>query len=136
MITLNLAQQLKAAGLPWQPTLHDFFAVPDAGLDDRVFVISDMMAEAEIMRGWPTITFHGSVEWALDYVLQTEAVWMPTETQLRNLLLDTIGEADAISLTVSADAATCRVTRGMVSAEFNAADAPTAYAYALLAYLR
>lgn len=136
MISLDLARQLKAADMVWQPALHDFFAVPDAGLDDRVFVISDMVAEVEIMRGWPTITFHGSVEWALDYVLQTEAVWLPTETQLRDMLLSAVGEADVVSLTVTAGTATCCVTRGVVSAEFDAADAPSAYAHALLAYLR
>ena len=34
-----------------------------------------------------TITFHGSIEWAVDYVVLTEAVWLPSETQLRDLLL-------------------------------------------------
>ena len=136
MITLELAQQLKAAGLTWQPALHDFFAIPDIGLDDRVFVISDMVAEVEVMRGWPTITFHGSVEWALDYVLQMDAVWLPTETQLRNLLLDAIGRSGSLTIVTTTDKTLCTVTNNDVAVNFHADNVCDAYAHALLAGLR
>ena len=32
------------------------------------------------------VTFHGTPEWALDYVYLGEAVWLPEEGQLRELL--------------------------------------------------
>ena len=44
MISLHLARKLKAAGLVWQATTNDFFAVPDRGMDERLFVLSDMQA--------------------------------------------------------------------------------------------
>jgi hypothetical protein len=87
MISLKLAQQLKKAGLVWQTSVNDFFGVPDRGLDDKVFVISDLMVTMELVRGWPALTFHGTAEWASDYLLTHEAVWMPTEEQLREELL-------------------------------------------------
>lgn len=86
MISLELAQKLKAAGLVWQTSVNDFFGIPERGLDDRVFVISDMMANMDIFRGWPVVTFHGTAEWALDYILTRETVWLPTESQLRQEL--------------------------------------------------
>lgn len=86
MLSLNLAQQLKKAGLVWEPQLLDVFAIPDSELDDRRFVLTDVMAYIELFRGSPVVTFHGTAEWALDFVLQTEAVWIPSETQLRETI--------------------------------------------------
>jgi hypothetical protein len=86
MISLALATQLKEAGLVWHTTVHDFFAIPDRDLDSRVFVLSDMMATMEVLRGWPAVVFHGTSEWALDYLLTHDAVWLPTEEQLREQL--------------------------------------------------
>ncbi|MCB0028074.1 MAG: hypothetical protein KDE28_09225, partial [Anaerolineales bacterium] len=83
MIALELATQLKEAGLEWQPALHDFFSVPFPDLEHRVFVLSDMTINQEVLRGWPALTFSGAMEWALDYVLTMEVVWLPTEAQLR-----------------------------------------------------
>ncbi len=83
MISLALAKQLKEAGLIWQTGAHDFFGIPDRGLDDQVFVISDIMAMMELLQGWPAITFHGTSEWALDYIWTHELVWLPAEGQLR-----------------------------------------------------
>ena len=88
MISLPLARELKQAGLVWSATINDFFAIPDRGMDDRIFVITDLMANLDIFRGWPVVTFHGSAEWALDYILTTEVVWLPTESQLRGVLLE------------------------------------------------
>jgi hypothetical protein len=94
MISLALAQELKGAGLVWKASNHDFFAIPDRGMDDRLFVITDIMAHLDLLQGWPVITFHGTAEWALDYLVTTEVVWMPTEGQLRqeleNLLKDEV----------------------------------------------
>ena len=83
MLSLPTAVALHQAGLTWQPTLYDFFAIPHSEMDDRIFVLTDMMAELTVLKGWPAITFNGAVEWSLDYILQIDAVWLPREDQLR-----------------------------------------------------
>ncbi len=85
-ITLDTARKIKAAGLPWLPAQHDFFAIPDRGLDDKVFVIADMTVLLELLHGHPAVTFHGTAEWALDYMFMVDTLWLPTEEQLRGLL--------------------------------------------------
>lgn len=86
MISIRLAQELKDAGLTWNPALHDFFTVPDHGLDDRAFVISDLLANIENVLGSTVVAFQGAPEWALDYLVSSEAVWLPTEAQLRQAI--------------------------------------------------
>ena len=81
-----MARQLKTAGLDWTPAKNDFFAIPDRDLDDVIFVISDMTVLVEKLRGQLAVTFHGAVEWALDHMMIADLVWLPTETQLRELL--------------------------------------------------
>ena len=130
MITLQLAQQLKAAGLRWQPHDHDFFAVPEREMDDRVFVISDMSILVEILQGWPAITFNGSVEWALDYVLAMEVVWLPTSNQL----LTALGQAFT-GLTRQGEQFVCAIEWGGKQEMFAAATPDDAYAQALLTML-
>lgn len=93
MISLSLAQELKAAGLVWRTNNYDFFAIPERGFDDRVFVLADMMAYTELVQGWPVVAFHGTAEWALDYIMTSEVVWMPTEEQLREAMLERLREA-------------------------------------------
>ncbi len=90
MISLDLAKRLKDAGLVWHAGVNDFFAIPDRDMDDRVFVISDLMANLGIFRGWPVVTFHGTAEWALDYILSAEVVWLPREEQLRETILNAL----------------------------------------------
>ena len=51
-------------------------------------MINDMATVIELLQGTPAVTFHGTPEWALDYVLLTEAVWLPDEGQLRQRLHD------------------------------------------------
>src|SRR5690349_20229284 len=92
MIDIDLARRLKHAGLEWWPTERDFFAIPDHQLEGQVFVVGQLPALVQMFSGQPTITFHGSIEWALDYILLTEALWLPTETQLREQLARAIGE--------------------------------------------
>lgn len=108
-ISTEMALALADAGLQWRPSVHDFFFVPNSEVDDRIFVLTDVMANYEILHGMPAITFNGVVEWALDYVLQSDATWLPTEAQLRTLLERRIGaggrliverEADGYRLTV------------------------------------
>ena len=139
MIPIPLAQQLKAAGLVWRTNNYDFFAIPERGLDDRVFVLADMMAYTELVQGWPVVAFHGTAEWALDYILTSEVVWMPTEEQLREALeaqLRDAGEPVALTLTRDLDGYRCTLDFDGAPVPFDAPTAGEAYALALLHLLR
>ncbi|MCB8944081.1 MAG: hypothetical protein H6658_10030 [Ardenticatenaceae bacterium] len=133
MISLELAQALKEAGLVWRADLHHFFAIPERGFDDRVFVISDLMAHLDLLKGWPIVAFHGAVEWALDYILTTEVVWMPTEEQLRQELEEILlGEPEVVlQLGWQPHGYTCDIRFRGESLSFSAKSASDAYGLAL-----
>ena len=86
MIGTQLAQQLRQAGLSWKPALGDRFAIPDRDLDDEIFVLSNMTVEVHSLPEGRVIGFNGTTEWALDDVEIEEALWLPREDQLRELL--------------------------------------------------
>ena len=86
MIGVQLAQELREAGLDWKPALGDRFAIPDRDLDDEVFVLSNMTVEVHTVPEGRVIGFNGTTEWALDDVEIDETVWLPREDQLRELL--------------------------------------------------
>jgi hypothetical protein len=86
VIGVQLAQQLKEAGLVWKPTSGDRFAIPDRDLDEEVFVLSNMTIEVYQVPEGRVIGFNGTTEWALDDVEIEEALWLPREDQLRELL--------------------------------------------------
>jgi hypothetical protein len=134
LIRLETARKLKAVGLHWEPTQGDRFAVPDRGLDDRVFVINDMATIIEMIQGAEMVTFHGTPEWALDYIYLGEAVWLPEEGQLRELLADRLaGEGVQVYDLLFADEMfTCRFEWHGEPLAFGAGDASDAYAAALL----
>ncbi len=134
LIHLKLARQLRDAGLVWSPAWHDFFAIPDSNLDDRVFVLSDMAIDVQVQQGWPALTFNGAVEWSLDYVLQADAVWLPTESQLRHMLqVRLAGEPQpAVTLVCRPDVYECCMQHQGHSRTFSAIEAADAYGTALL----
>lgn len=86
MLTVALGHRLAAAGLRWTPARGDRFVLPGRGMDDDVFVISDMTVEVHEFPTATVIGFNGTTEWALDSVEQHEALWLPHEHQLRGLL--------------------------------------------------
>lgn len=88
MISLPVARALREAGLTWTPARGDRFVVPDKGMDDDVFVLSDMTIEVHSFPTGPVIGFNGTTEWALDSVEQDKVVWLPREDQLRELIGD------------------------------------------------
>ncbi len=88
MIALHLARWLHEAGLTWEPALGDEFMVPEHGLDDRVFRISDMVVEVRRIPAGTIIALNGTTEWALDSVMLGDALWLPREDQLRQRLGD------------------------------------------------
>ena len=86
MIDVQLAQELKEAGLAWKPAPGDRFAIPDRDLDEDVFVLSNMTIEVYSLPEGRVIGFNGTTEWALDDVEIEETIWLPREDQLRELL--------------------------------------------------
>jgi hypothetical protein len=131
VIALELALELRAAGLRWTPRPGDRFVLPHRGMDDEVFVLSDMTVEVHEFPSGRVIGFNGVTEWALDSVDQHEAVWLPAEHQLRDLLgglfrrLEPAGGGFAVTLGLPA---------GDVTVE--AAGADDAYGRALLLVLQ
>lgn len=132
MLSLSLAQQLKKAGLMWEPQMLDIFAIPDSQLDDRRFVLTDVMAYIELFRGSPVVTFHGTAEWALDFVLQSEAVWIPNESQLRESIQK---YASGVVLRQTEQGFECGLQFGGEALVFNGSDACDVYGSALLQLL-
>ena len=86
MISLDLARRLRDAGVVWSPRNGDRFMVPDSDLDDVLFLVSDMVVEPHEYPSGTVLGFNGTTEWALDSVQQDDALWLPREDQLRDLL--------------------------------------------------
>ena len=138
MLSINLAQQLKVSGLEWQLQKNDFFYILDRGFDDTVFVVTDMTVLVEKLHGNLAITFHGTVEWALDHVLVTELVWLPSESQLREELeKHLIGETEpSLVLISTADGYRCEIRFKGEFLAFEAFGVSDVYATALLYVLQ
>jgi hypothetical protein len=131
VLSVDLAQRLRAAGLRWAPSRGDRFVLPQRGMDDEVFVLSDMTVEVHEFPGGKVIGFNGVTEWALDSVDVHEALWLPVEHQLRGLLggLFQRLEVDGGHFTVT-------VRRPDGEHTYAADDAEQAYGAALLDLLR
>jgi hypothetical protein len=108
VIGLQLARELRGAGLVWKPAPGDRFVIPDRDLDENVFVLSNMTIEVHELPEGQVIGFNGTTEWALDDVEKDEAIWLPREDQLRELLGGTFralrraaGEGDGYEVEVA-----------------------------------
>lgn len=78
----------------WHPTDGDRFQLDlpeeielDAEAD--VFTVSAMTIAARQTPSGTDLAFNGTTEWALDAVTLADAVWLPREDQLRDLLRGT-----------------------------------------------
>src|SRR4051794_6179753 len=100
-------------------------------MDEDVFVLSNMTVEVHEFPNGKVIGFNGVTEWALDSVDQQEALWLPAEHQLRELL-------GGLFVSLEAGAAGFAVTLELPSgpAVYRASTAEDAYGQALLAVLR
>jgi hypothetical protein len=127
MLSLALARALRDAGLTWTPARGDSFVMPDREMDRDVFVLSDMTIEVHQFPAGPVIGFNGTTEWALDSVELSEALWVPAEHQLRELLGDAFAglapTGDGYRVTLRIDGTT---------SGYDGADPSEAYARALL----
>ncbi len=131
MISRDLAIALKEAGLVWHPESGDRFQLDlpeqEAEVEADVFTVSEMTIEA---RRYPTgtiLAFNGTTEWALDSVAFADAVWLPREDQLRELLRATFR-----SLTRLEDSFEVRIELGGGELRFEHPDVAEAYGLALL----
>ncbi|PRY59425.1 hypothetical protein BCF74_10912 [Knoellia remsis] len=89
MIDLELARRLvHDAGVLWQPAAGDRFVIDAELLTGQVFWISDLTVEPQSFADQTVLGFNGTTEWALDSVTLDQAVWLPREDQLRELLGD------------------------------------------------
>ncbi len=86
MISLSMAARLDAAGLRWRPAAGDRFVLRAADAGDEVFTVSEMVVEAREHPTGTILAFNGTTEWALDSVQLEDALWLPREDQLRELL--------------------------------------------------
>ena len=89
MISVPLARALHTAGLRWRPESGDRFALDQAETAGEVFTVSEMTIEAHRYPSGTILGFNGTTEWALDSVALEDALWLPREDQLRELLRGT-----------------------------------------------
>jgi hypothetical protein len=89
VISRELAAALRDAGLVWHPASGDRFQLDLPDLDADVFTVSEMTIEAHRYPTGTILGFNGTTEWALDSVSIEQAVWLPREDQLRELLRTT-----------------------------------------------
>ena len=130
MLSITLARALRDAGLTWTPARGDSFVMPDRDMDGDIFVLSDMTIEVQQFPGGPVIGFNGTTEWALDSVEQADALWLPAEHQLRNLLGDAF-----VALARLDGSYRVTVSHNGAARSFDSHDAAEAYGLALLEVL-
>lgn len=127
MITVALARALHDSGLAWHPTTGDAFVIDKLDADADVFWLSELTIEAHEYPTGTVLGFNGTTEWALDSVAIEDALWLPREDQLRDLLgVAFVSLVPAYVVTATID--------GALRA-FDAQDAADAYARALIALL-
>jgi hypothetical protein len=127
VISTPLARALRDSGLVWKPAIGDAFLIDRLEVDAEIFHLSDMTVEAHEFSTGTVLGFNGTTEWALDSVSIEDALWLPSETQLRELLRAAFSTfaATNVGFTVTA-------TVDGFARVFEAATAEDAYARALL----
>jgi hypothetical protein len=130
MISTPLARALRDSGLVWHPVAGDAFRIDLLEVDDEIFYLSDMTVEAHTLITGTELGFNGTTEWALDSVAIEDALWLPSESQLRLAL----GPAFR-TLTATVDEAHVVATIDGSDSTFDAERAEDAYARALIALL-
>lgn len=129
MISDLLAHELRNSGVRWHPAPGDRFRIQTEALSEDVFILSHMVIEPRTYPTGTVLHFNGTTEWALDSVAKEDALWLPREDQLRELLggtfvrLEHTGEEFRVQ--------TSEPTGELDT--FTAADVEDAYAHALLA---
>jgi hypothetical protein len=130
VISTALARALRDSGLVWRPAIGDAFLIDRVEVDAEVFHLSDMTVEAHQFSTGTVLGFNGTTEWALDSVSIEDALWLPSETQLRELLRTAF-----VRFTATAEGFAVDATIESVAQVFDAPLAEDAYARALLALI-
>ena len=136
MISTLLATELRAAGLVWAPISGDAFQLSGDDFEGDVFTVSDMTIEAHVFPTGTVLGFNGTTEWALDSVEIGDALWLPREDQLRELLRGTFV---GLERTIGADDRAGYAVTARIASEqqvFSSDDPAEAYGRALLALMR
>ena len=128
MISHELARALVDSGVMWQPRPGDRFVIDAELLTGEVFWISSLTVELHHYGNQPILGFNGTTEWALDSVRLDQALWLPREDQLRDLLGDRF-----VDLRHTDDGWSVRSMSDGRLTETVDADVECAYARALLA---
>jgi len=142
MISIELARALRDSGLVWRPVRGDNFSIDRIEADAEVYTLSDMTVEAHEFASGTVLGFNGTTEWALDSVALGDALWLPREDQLRELLGSAFVRLERVDSTELLAGASLESSAYRLAAivarqprEFEAPDAADAYARALLALL-
>jgi hypothetical protein len=130
MIATPLARALRDSGLVWHPLAGDAFLIDRIEVDAEVFILSDMTVEAHEFSTGTVLGFNGTTEWALDSVSIEDALWLPNETQLRELLRGAFS-----GLAVTGAGFEVAATIDGVERVFDAESAEDAYGRAVLALI-
>ena len=130
MISVDQAVRLRAAGVVWAPRAGDRFVVLNREMDCDVFLISEMVVEVHDLPTGRILRFNGTTEWALDSIEEHDAVWLPREDQLRDLLGDRFVRLEAIPGGMVAVVMSSGETHRCIDV-----DAERAYARAVLALI-
>jgi hypothetical protein len=136
MISVDLARSLRDSDLRWHPETGDRFVIDKPEVDQDVFTVSEMTVERHDYPTGTILGFNGTTEWALDSVDATEALWLPREDQLRELLGRSFVGLTRIESGVGRVVHTVTARIGEDDRTFAAEDPAVAYGEALLAYIR
>jgi len=131
MISTESAIALRDAGLVWHPQSGDRFQLDEPEFEADIFTVSDMTIEP---RDYPTgriLSFNGTTEWALDSVALEDALWLPSENQLRELLRGVFRSLRRLS-----DTHEVEIVLGGETIVFQHPEPADAYALAVLELLR
>jgi hypothetical protein len=126
----DLARQLRQAGLRWQPASGDTFAIDRPDMGGERFTVSEMTIEPHHFDTGTILGFNGTTEWALDSLAVEDALWIPREDQLRELLGGAFRH-----LARTPDGFRVTIVLGGEERMYEHADAATAYAHALLSLI-
>jgi hypothetical protein len=124
VLSVELASALLSAGLLWTPEQGDRFVLPGRGMDDDVFWLASMTVEVHDLPRGRVVGFNGTTEWALDSVRVEDALWLPREDQLREVLGDRFARLEPAWTVVLSD-----------GSRHDHPDAECAYGRAVLAVL-
>ena len=130
MISWDLALALREAGVRWHPEPGDRFRLLGTGPTGDLFTVSDMTIEPHEFDTGVILGFNGTTEWALDSVAQEDALWLPREDQLRDLLGGTFR---SLARSTYGGYQVLIEVAGRPEQVFSADEAADAYAQALLA---